>query len=338
MEAFWAIDAYKRQNRKGMDKKGIISSEVVNKALAIVFNAQKEQADKNGRPSILRTFHIAEQLQGELPICAALLSDANNNGVTIEELSAAGFSEAVIAIARILSWNHAVDFLEYYQRIKDSGNIIAINIALTGLLFDCDLSRIRNMDTQAVEWYYQCIQAIAVLESENNKTHWRDGDMEYIYNAMTTRTIDIKSDAPSIGGRLSNLHARAFVFCGIECGSIEGVLQSFKHSDPIQQYVMCKLYGFEAKKAGKNHDWKALQTLYWMSKAFPRGSSEYQQLLNSLYKAAYDQSKQFREDLGLSKGYKLLHSMGSDDPTQTILTRNEFISRLEWLRDMIADV
>lgn len=55
--------------------------------------------------------------------------------------------------------------------------------------------------------------------------------------------MDIKSGSGYPQGALSNFAPRRFVFDGIECNSIEGVLQSFKFKDiEIQKYV-CTLVG-----------------------------------------------------------------------------------------------
>jgi hypothetical protein len=338
MDHFWLIDAYKRENGNRENKKGILSTNMVNKALEIAFNAQKERVDRTGRPFILRTLNIAEQMQGEFPVCAALLHDALQNDITFDELSDAGFHDKIITVIKILVRDSTTSFIDHVQKIKDSGNSIAISITLAELIYDSDVSKFIKVDEQIVDWYHQCMQAMAILESSNVKTGWRNSAMQYIYNAVSTRVIDIQMNAPSIGGRLSNLTRRSFVFYGIECASIEGVLQSLKLPDPIQQYETCRLFGFQARKAGKNQDWQAKQELYWMEKTFPRDSQEYQELLNTLYKAAFDDNAKFREDLAFSKGYKLTHRIGSDDPTKTILTKDEFISRLEWLRDMIVDM
>jgi|GEM_PF-330810 len=334
MERFWVDDVYRRQNGNQKNKKGIISTEMVNKALEIAYNTHKDQTDKAGRPYILRVIHVAEQMQGEFPVCAALLCDTIRHGITFEELSDAGFSEKVIEAVKILDRDPMISIMEHAQKIKDSRNSIAANIALAGLLYDCDLSKFRDIDDEIIAWYDRCIQTIAVFENDNHTNRWRDSDMQYIYTAASTRVLDIKMDAPSIGGRLSNLAKRPFNFHGIECGSIEGALQSFRFSDQARQCEICRLHGMQSKKAGRDQDWQTAQTLYWMEKPFARESEEYQTLLNELYKAAFDQNERFREDLALSKGYKLLHSIGYDDPRKTILTKDEFISRLEWLRDL----
>jgi len=336
VDAFWIIDAHREQEGRTKSKRGIISSALVEKALQIAFDAHKEQTDAAGRPYILRTIHTAEQVQGDYPVCAALLRDVvKSGGITLEKLAAEGFPDVVIEVVKILTRDPAVPYLEHVQRVKDSANAMAVNIKLLDVLFDSDLSKYKDADDWVIGWYEQQMQAMAILESDNRKD-WHDEEMQYIYTAVTSRAIDIRMNAPSIGGRLSNLEVRPFVFCGIECGSIEGVLQSFKFRNPIEQYVTCKLHGIKAKKEGRKQDWRSSQTLYWMGKEFPRMSQAYQHLLDMLYQTAFEQDRSFREDLARSKGYKLLHSVGYNNPAETILTTDEFLSRLERLRDSLT--
>ena len=152
-------------------------------------------------------------------------------------------------------------------------------------------------------------------------------------NTIDKSAIDIKSQAPGAIGRLSNYTARRFVFDGISCGSLEGVLQSLKCPDPQRQAEICALAGGEAKHAGSLYDWKAEQTLYWQGRAFPRQSDEYQRLLDRLYLAVYEQDEDFRRDISGIKGKNVDHRMGLSDPEKTVLTRQEFVRRLKGLSE-----
>ncbi|MBQ7886105.1 MAG: leucine-rich repeat protein [Clostridia bacterium] len=148
--------------------------------------------------------------------------------------------------------------------------------------------------------------------------------------------LDIRSASRGAVGRLSNFTARAFVFDGVACGSIEGVLQSFKCADPVRQREICALAGNEARMAGMAYDWRERQELYWLGTAYPRVSDAYQQLLDRLYDAAYAQDASLRDDLEQVRGRELSHRLGRTDPTQTILTRQELLDRLDRLRARTA--
>ena len=145
------------------------------------------------------------------------------------------------------------------------------------------------------------------------------------------RTIDIYSKKLGPAGRLSNFTKRCFVFDGIECRSIEGVLQSFKFKNISEQRIICGLWGIQAKLTGEIANWKENQILYWNGAEYPRDSLEYQMLLDRLYVSVFEQDEGFRKDISRVRGRRLIHSIGSDDPTNTILTEEEFISRLKML-------
>lgn len=145
-------------------------------------------------------------------------------------------------------------------------------------------------------------------------------------------TVDIHSKRFGFVGRLSNFTKREFVFDGVKCNSIEGVLQSFKCKDTTEQKRICMLCGIEAKNAGAELNWKTEQLLYWNGKEYPRKSSEYAELLKRLYESVYACDSSFKNDIEDSKKYILNHSIGVEDKTKTVLTKDEFISNLIMLQ------
>lgn len=63
--------------------------------------------------------------------------------------------------------------------------------------------------------------------------------------------IDIKGNSPDPrAAYLSNFEERHFVFRGVPCKSIEGLVQAFKRQDIAEQHELCQLVGKVAKKAG----------------------------------------------------------------------------------------
>ena len=154
--------------------------------------------------------------------------------------------------------------------------------------------------------------------------------LKHTFLLCFARTIDIHSKAFGVGGRLSNFTKREFVFDGVSCQSIEGVLQSFKCKDSNLQNALCALYGEEAKNAGTEYDeWKSTQTLYWDAVEYKRNSAEYQHLLDRLYQAVFEQDEEFANDLRQKcRKYKLIHSIGEKDSSKTVLTEDEFCKRL----------
>lgn len=145
--------------------------------------------------------------------------------------------------------------------------------------------------------------------------------------------MDIGKGSGGVAGRLSNLTPRRFIFDGVECNSIEGVLQSFKFKNVDMQKEVCKLVGMVAKKKGANKNWQQYQKLYWNGKEYKRDGKEYQELLDRLYQTVYDQNENYRRDIQSCKSVTFTHSIGKNKKSETVLTSQEFCSRLTKLRD-----
>jgi hypothetical protein len=145
--------------------------------------------------------------------------------------------------------------------------------------------------------------------------------------------MDIKSGCGYPASALSNFAPHPFVFDGVECASMEGLLQAFKSPYPHIQVEICKLVGIGAKRRGSKIDWKKKQMLYWQGKGFARDSEAYQYLLSRAYAALFVGSESFRNALKASGKSVLKHSIGRTDPKETVLTQSEFCSRLMYLRD-----
>lgn len=131
---------------------------------------------------------------------------------------------------------------------------------------------------------------------------------------------------------LSNFAPHAFTFRGIVCASMEGLLQALKFKNPEMQVYICSLIGMKAKMSGKNKKWWKTQTLWWQGREIGRHSKEYQELLDEAYNAMFEQNEKFRAALKASGNATLTHSIGKNDPSHTVLTTQEFCSRLTKLR------
>lgn len=149
---------------------------------------------------------------------------------------------------------------------------------------------------------------------------------------MTSKPIDIHSSAPGLGGALSNFAAYRFILDGVDCGSMEGFLQSLKTPDAAEQRRIAALSGWDAYGAGQRHDWKARQSLFWQSAEMPRASTAYQVLLDRAYAALLAHSAAFRAALIATGDAPLTHVKGKRDPTDTVLTQEEMVGRLMRMR------
>lgn len=151
-----------------------------------------------------------------------------------------------------------------------------------------------------------------------------------------TSTLDIYSSSEGAAGALSNFTAHAFVFEGVPCASMEGLLQAFTHADAQRQRDVCALVGHAAKAAASDV-WLSEQDLHWQGKLFDRASGNYQSLLDRAYNALFMQNKDFRKALAATGSATLTHKNGGNDPHKTILTEEEFCSRLMNLRERLED-
>lgn len=149
--------------------------------------------------------------------------------------------------------------------------------------------------------------------------------------------MDIKSGKEYPSGALSNFAPHKFTFRGVECASMEGLLQSFKFKNPEMQKEVCKLVGRQAKAKGSNKDWKTSQTLWWNGNPIKRDSQEYQDLLDDAYDSMSRDSESFRKALLASQNAVLKHSIGKSKKNDTILTVSEFCSRLMKIRQRLKN-
>lgn len=143
--------------------------------------------------------------------------------------------------------------------------------------------------------------------------------------------MDIGSGTGYPSATLSNFSPHGFTIDGIECASMEGFLQSLKFQDPEMQKHVCTLVGKKAKFKGKKKKWWKTQTLYWQGQPIPRDSKEYQDLLDRAFDAL-SENKSFRKALLATHNATLTHSIGKSRPSETVLTKNEFTSRLTRIR------
>lgn len=133
---------------------------------------------------------------------------------------------------------------------------------------------------------------------------------------------------------LSNLMDNRFVFDGEHIRSPECILQSIKVVDAAEQATFWQHRGMMCKKLGRKIPWQGSRLLWWKGKPMDRDGPEYQEFLDRMYGALFTQNAAFREALILSGTEELTHTIGSTDPVHTILTQEEFLSRLYTLRDM----
>ena len=145
--------------------------------------------------------------------------------------------------------------------------------------------------------------------------------------------IDIHSKNPFPSNVLSNLYPSIFTLDGLQMKSMEGFLQSLKTPDKKLQKQIQVLHGRQAQSySDLLKDVFEGKCLYWKGKTIDRFSDDYQQLLRRAYRAKYEQDALFRFALEATQGKPLTHSIGKQNPKETILTEKEFVALLYELR------
>jgi len=144
--------------------------------------------------------------------------------------------------------------------------------------------------------------------------------------------MDIGSGSGYPASALSNFAPHPFEIDGVQCNSMEGFLQSLKFESVEMQRYVCTLVGKAAKFKGKKKKWYQKQELYWNGETYKRDSTAYQNLLNRAYNKLFE-NEGFRRALQATNGANLEHSIGKNKSSETVLTRQEFCSRLTYLRD-----
>ena len=131
-------------------------------AMKIAFTAHKEQVDKTGLPYIFHPFHLAEQMETEETVCAALLHDVvEDTDMTLEQLAEYGFGDAIIEALRLLTHDDDVPYMDYVREIKN--NPIAKAVKLADLRHNSDMTRLDTVDEYALKRAEKYRQAILLL-------------------------------------------------------------------------------------------------------------------------------------------------------------------------------
>ena len=142
----------------------MIYTENTNKALRLAYEAHAGQFDKSGVPYVFHPLHLAEQMEDEESIIAALLHDVvEDTAYSLADLRAMGFPEKALEAVALLTHDPAEPYLSYVARVKE--NPVARRVKLADLRHNSDLSRIRQVTERDLERVEQYAAAIRLLET-----------------------------------------------------------------------------------------------------------------------------------------------------------------------------
>ncbi len=123
-------------------------------AMEIAYRAHHGQRDKGGMPYVFHPYHLAEQMETELEVTAALLHDVvEDTDVTLEALRQAGITEEVLTVLDRLTHRKGEAYMDYIRRLLPDPT--ARKIKLADLNHNSDMSRLRPEDQEKVQYFQE---------------------------------------------------------------------------------------------------------------------------------------------------------------------------------------
>jgi len=149
--------------------------------------------------------------------------------------------------------------------------------------------------------------------------------------------MDIKSGTGWPASALSNFTPHSFPFEGARIASMEGFLQGLKFKSPGVQFYTFNMVGAAAKFKGKKQIWQDTQTLWYRAKPIKRDSQEYQDLLDRVFWKKFTHNADAKAALLATGDEPLTHAIGCPIMEKTVLTEEEFVSRLMNIRAKLRE-
>jgi (p)ppGpp synthase/HD superfamily hydrolase len=138
----------------------MLYTDQVKRAMDLAYRAHLGQTDKGGAPYIFHPIHLAEQMDTETEITAALLHDVvEDTALTLPDLREAGISDEVLAVLDLLTHRPGEPYMDYIRRLAPDP--VARKIKLADLRHNGDMTRLGPEDQEKV-CYFQKKYAPAV--------------------------------------------------------------------------------------------------------------------------------------------------------------------------------
>ena len=134
-------------------------SEMVKKAVNIMFEAHKDDIDKGGYPYVFHPFYLATKLDEENEVCTALLHDViedHGDKYSFEYLEKEGFNKEIIEALKLLTHKKDVPYMEYISKI--SKNNIAKAVKIEDLRHNLDIRRTSGEKAKKYDIYVKALE------------------------------------------------------------------------------------------------------------------------------------------------------------------------------------
>lgn len=107
------------------------------------------KTDKGGNPYMLHLLSVSYYMESEYDKVVAILHDViEDTKAKKEELIDLGFPKEIVESVEILTRKTKEDYSAYIERIIASENLTALNVKLSDLKNNMDISRIKNPTTK----------------------------------------------------------------------------------------------------------------------------------------------------------------------------------------------
>ena len=134
-------------------------SEMVKKAVNIMFEAHKEDFDKGGYPYVFHPFYLATKVDGKNETCVALLHDViedHGDKYSFEYLENEGFNKEIIETLKLLTHKKDVPYMDYIVEI--SKNNIAKKVKIEDLKHNMDSRRTSGEKAKKYDIYVKALE------------------------------------------------------------------------------------------------------------------------------------------------------------------------------------
>ena len=151
----------------------IKNDDIYTKADKIVNRLFKDKLDKGGNSYLNHLYHVSNSFEDINMKTIGLLHDViEDTIITTSDLRQVGFSDEIVNVISIITKEDHELYSDYIDRILKSNNMDAINIKISDIKHNMDLSRIKNpteKDIERIERKYkpQYKKIIEYLKEEN---------------------------------------------------------------------------------------------------------------------------------------------------------------------------
>lgn len=146
----------------------MIYTKLTNLAIQVAYKAHSGQTDPCGIPYIFHPYHLAEQMDSETAVCAALLHDVLEDTTVSEDELRQQFGDEITDAVVLLTHRDEDIYEDYLKRIKE--NPIALAVKKADLAHNTDESRLCGVEIPAERlerWRTKYANAHRILYGDN---------------------------------------------------------------------------------------------------------------------------------------------------------------------------